>query len=127
MKTLQLKSISLLLMLGLVVFASCKKDNPPSAESLAGRWSGKYGQGNQDNSFTFNLLEGGALQYIGVNNTVTATGTWEVNGSQVLAIYNFNVNATYKFKGNYNKLTKKITGVTGEDDDYNSTFFLERE
>ena len=125
MKILSFKSVTFLLLAGMMAFTSCKKDHPSSpAETMTGRWAGKYGSENPENPFAFNFLPNGVLQILNPDNSVKGPGSWTIEGNQFSGVYEFTPNNFYKFKGTYNVITQKISGVHGEDDDYDAFFFL---
>jgi hypothetical protein len=94
MKTVNLKSFAVILFAALCTLASCSKkkdDVAPPASPLAGKWVGKWGNGNStpDVYFSFTINSNGSLTVAEGNNPAPGTGTWTVNGNTFKAVYSY--------------------------------------
>ena len=127
MKTLTFKPVLALFLFAVIMLASCKKDAATIEEGLTGIWTGAYKPGDSDYFLRANFIAGGTIQILSNDNVLKASGTWKLEGLQIYAEYKYGQNSIYKFKGVYNHVTQKITGWQGEDDDFNSPFYLNKD
>jgi hypothetical protein len=100
---------ALVALTSVLLFSSCKKDNPapvPSDPAYVGLWKGKYGTGTAYPSYGYAFLfrKDGTVRVFNDNDTTTASkaeGTYSISGSTV--------NTTYKYiSGGYQYSTAAI-------------------
>jgi hypothetical protein len=96
-----MKNLSLLLIISLTLFASCKKDDvkpssngtpvtPPQLTGpVTGRWIGTGGYDLASTGFYYslNVKSNGTIEEINASNVVKGTGTWTLNGTLFHASY----------------------------------------
>jgi hypothetical protein len=95
MKTMNIKSTLVTLLIAAFTFASCskKKDEvAPPPSPVVGVWEGKWGSGNDvpDNYFSFTITNDGKLTVSEGLTKRPGTGTWTLDGSTFKAIYSYN-------------------------------------
>jgi hypothetical protein len=108
------------------VFISCSKSDkadPPFI--IEGEWIGKLGDGSAppSGSLKWNIKTGGIIERVSSNGSISATGTWSLNGNTFNASYTFpNGGGTATFDGTVDKAKNKISGnwsnTGGEDGTY---------
>ena len=99
----------------LVLFASCKKDEPGGA-SINGTWVGKWGSGNQEPLYflKFKFDGNGTLQRLDEQGAVIANGTWMLDGIQFECTYTSTENGqVHKIAGLYTDFDNTILGTWG--------------
>ena len=67
-------------------FTACKKDSDKPAPTLQGKWTGKYGMGNDNPAhfYSLNFKAGGVLEEINQAGEVRGTGTWEIDNNNII-------------------------------------------
>ena len=127
-----LKNIAVLLLV-IIIFASCKKDNEVKSNviSIEGKWTGNKGFDNEvpTNDLLITIKNGGVIEETNSAGAVKGSGSWTLNGIVFTAHYQFKapLNTVYTFKGNFNKATGKIEGTWGFDsDDSVGKFYLNK-
>lgn len=91
--------------LSLILFVSCKKDNPAPTPSVVGLWKGKYGNGPAtypNKRYAFLFRNDGTVRVY--NNTDTffaekAEGTYIVTGGVVKTTYSYQ-NSLFQYSTN---------------------------
>jgi len=129
MKSLKSYAMKLPVLITLVLFftamfTSCKKDKADDGTanntSLAGKWAGKRGDGNEtpDYDYRFTIKSNGTLDATNAAGGIKGSGTWTLVGTEFKAQYKFvaPLFTDYQIKGTYNAATGKLTGVWGFDD-----------
>ena len=74
------------------IFVACKKEKVDKpAQSIEGRWVGKYGFGNDVPSiyFSLNFKPGGVIEEISSSDQVKGTGTWTMMDNVINAHYSW--------------------------------------
>jgi hypothetical protein len=117
-----IKSVAVVMMIT-GIFAACKKDKTEtvSEPSIAGKWAGMRGDGNQtpDYDFRFTIKSNGTIDATNAAGGVKGSGNWTLNGTQFTAQYQFvaPLFTKYMVKATYDQATGKLTnGVWGFDD-----------
>lgn len=93
--------------------SNLRKLSAPVSNSVAGRWTGTYGNGNAStpNYYSFQLNTDGRMQLIGSNGAVIANGTYTFSNNQLTGTYNYTSSGTYSFRGTLSGNT--LTGTWG--------------
>ena len=119
MKTMNFKTMLIALFSVVVLFTSCKKDNPvlpePTPPSMIGEWEGSYSNGdnpktiyfnykvNKDGSFNTKTIKGGEY---------TGEGTWTQTGDVFKAKYSYkNMAGNYFISAKVNEAGDTMTGI----------------
>lgn len=108
-----LKSAVLAALLSTVFFA-CKKDNNEPGFIIEGKWEGKLGNGNATPTGFIGLTikPGGVLERTISSGSVSATGTWQLNGNSFTGTYTFTSSGTVvNLVGTVDKAKNKISGT----------------
>ena len=119
MKSLNLKSFAVILFVALCTFVSCskKKDDVPPAPTMAGKWVGKWGNGNEtpNTYFSFTINANGTLTVEEGNPLDFGTGTWTLEGDTFKAVYEYNDNPGEKLNvaAKVNQARTEIEGEWG--------------
>ena len=125
----RLLKMTAILMLSILVFSSCSKENeapknPPSSssETIEGNYTGKYGFDNEtpENDQKYKINSGGVFQEIGIQSgSVVGLGVWNLSGTTFIASYTmtFSPYSKYSVSGTFNPATGKLVGTWGVDDD----------
>lgn len=98
-------------MLFSAAFISCSKDDGAPSFKMEGMWEGKIGQDATPPSgqYKLNLKAGGSVERIGSNGTVSATGTWNLEGNSFTATYFYSNGTVVDVTGTVDKAANKIT------------------
>ena len=119
MKQMNFKSMLIALFAAVVLFSSCKKDNPvlpdPTPASIIGEWEGTYTNGKDPKTFYFNYK----VNKDGTFNTkttkggeYTGEGTWSQTGDVFKAKYSYkNVLGNYFISAKVNATGDNMTGT----------------
>lgn len=107
-----LKSASLCLLLSLV-FVACKKSNDAPSFNIEGYWEGKLGTGNAtpNNYFGIKIKPGAVLERYNGNGTLSATGTWQLNGNTLTGTYTFTSGTIVTLTASVDKGQNKLSGT----------------
>jgi hypothetical protein len=109
-------------------FAACSKDKDIPAFSVEGNWSGKIGTGNATPSgqYALNIKSGGSLERIGANGTVSASGSWSLQGNAFTGIYFYSNGTVVDITGTVDKSNNKITGNWSNNGNETGTFYINK-
>ncbi len=120
------KNVALAVLLTTVLF-SCKKDNEePAAFTIEGVWQGKLGNGSATPTgfIGLNIKPGGILERTTSTGSVSATGTWQLNGTAFTGTYTFPGSGTIvNVNGILEKEAKKITGSWSNNGNEEGTWY----
>jgi hypothetical protein len=107
---------------------SCSKNNDKPAFTIEGSWSGKIGTGSATPSgqYSLNIKQGGTLERIGSNGTVSATGSWSLQGNAFTGIYFYSNGTVVDVTGTVDKGSSKITGNWSNNGNEEGTFYLNK-
>ncbi|RYY44475.1 MAG: hypothetical protein EOO06_18060 [Chitinophagaceae bacterium] len=116
MKALNLKSLIGLFMLTVVVFTSCKKDDPAPKDPIEGSWIGKYGSGNNPPAelFSFYIYGKGTWQVRDENKKPIGSGTWKIEDGVFYGVYTYDGGDTYNVAAKYDAVAHTMSGSWGE-------------
>jgi hypothetical protein len=106
-------------------FISCSKDkeNTSNTFSIEGTWTGKTGNGGQ---FGIHIKSGGVLERFGASGTVSATGTWQINGNTLNGTYDFATGTHVVMTATVDKSNNSLTGTWVNDAGEQGTMFAEK-
>jgi hypothetical protein len=129
---MQIKQLFFSTVLALLVFTSCKKDEPaPAAISIEGSWVGKSSvlSGPFENHFSFKIKPNGVLERLDANGQKIGEGIWEFysNNTAITGTYSLAAPPNEKFSviANFDKVTGKLDGTWGKgDNDYNGGYWF---
>lgn len=127
-----MKQISIALLLVLTTaFFSCKKDNKDTKPVFVteGTYVGKIGSGVQipNGHFSIQLKSGGLLDRINESGTVSATGTWQRNGSAFTAHYETSNGVKVDLTGTITESQKRIQGNWENNNGVSGSFYATKE
>lgn len=125
MKHLRSVSLALLLMATIV---ACKKDSEPAAFTIVGKWVGAIGQDANPPSgyYAINIKSNGTIERIDADGDVNATGTWELEGNELTAIYTYPGSTVVFIDATVDKSQNKLTGNWENSGDEEGTFYATR-
>ena len=125
MKHLKIVSLGLLLAMALI---ACKKDSEPAEFTMAGKWTGKIGNGYEQpsGSFALNVKSNGTIERISSNGEVSATGTWMLEGDEFWALYTYSNGTIVNAEGTVDKGQQKLTGIWENSGGEEGTFYATR-
>ena len=96
MKQMNFKTMLIALLAAVVLFSSCKKDNPvlpePIPVSLTGEWEGSFTNGDKPETsyFNYKVNKDGTFNTKTVKNgAYTGNGTWTQTGDVFKATYSY--------------------------------------
>lgn len=93
-------------------FAACSKDDVKSTSSfkMEGVWDGKIGQNSNTPSgqYKLNIKPGGTIERISSNGSVSASGSWNLNGNTFTAIYFYSNGTVVDLNGTVDKSKNKL-------------------
>lgn len=119
------------LLIGLVfstLWMACKKDNDSVAEfNIVGMWEGKIGSGSNTPSgqYALNIKSNGTVERISASGNVSATGTWQLNGTVFTATYTYpGTGGTATVDASVDKAKNKIDGMWENTGNEEGTFYL---
>lgn len=99
------------------MFTACSKDKkdvlPPIPEfNIIGLWEGKIGTNSAipTGHFALQIKEGGKVDRISSDKSVSGSGTWTLNGTSFKAEYTATNGVTVKVSATVDKLLEKLTG-----------------
>jgi hypothetical protein len=121
-----LKIAMLTLMLGTTLFLACKKSND-NGFSVEGSWQGKLGNGGAKPTgfIGLNIKGGHILERTVSTGSVTATGTWQIDGNTFSGNYVFSSSSTkVNLTGTLNKGQLKITGAWSNDSNEEGAWYV---
>ena len=121
-----LKIVVLTLMLGTTLFLACKKSND-NGFSIEGSWQGKLGNSSATPTgfIGLNIKGDHILERTVSTGSVTATGTWQINGNTFTGSYVFTSSSTIvNLKGTLNKGQLKITGAWANDGNEEGAWYV---
>ncbi len=103
----------LAVLLLIATVASCKKSNDSPASSIQGSWVGALGYGSDVPSglLKYNIKAGNVLERIGSNGSVSATGTWQLNGTSFTGIYTYPSGTIVNIIGTLDQAKNKLSGT----------------
>lgn len=90
-----------------------RKLSAPVSKTIAGRWTGTYGNGNArtPNFYSFQLNTDGRMQLLAANGSVIANGTYTFSNNQLTGNYSYTSSGTYSFSATLSGNT--LTGTWG--------------
>ena len=82
-----------------------------SSFSIEGKWAGKIGTGaaTPSGQYALNIKSGGVVERVNSSGNVTATGTWQMNGNNFTATYNYSNGTVVDVTGTIDKAKYKLT------------------
>jgi hypothetical protein len=92
-------------------FTACKKDDVTPVFTIEGSWTGKIGTGSSvpSGQYALNIKAGGVIERISSNGSVSATGTWQLEGNNFTATYNYPGGTIVNIAGTVDKAINKIS------------------
>ncbi|MBC7904683.1 MAG: hypothetical protein H7Y27_14760 [Gemmatimonadaceae bacterium] len=113
-----LKQVVAIFFITVLLFACNKSsDGPAPADpaSIAGVWTGKYGNDNSSPNIFFSLhfKAGGVIEELDQSGAVIGTGTWKVENNIITGTYKWPSQTKFNIIGTYNSQLKKILGNWG--------------
>ena len=121
-----LKIVLLVLMLAASVFLACKKSNY-SSFNIEGSWQGKLGNGGATPTgfIGINIKGGHILERTVSTGSVTATGTWQLNGNAFTGSYVFaSSNTVVNLTGTLYKGQLKISGAWANENNEEGNWYV---
>lgn len=90
---------------------ACSKDDSPPPFTIEGKWEGKIGSGSVPPSgqYALQIKAGGTIERIGSNGSVSASGTWALNGNNFVATYFYSNGTEVHVEGTIDKEKYKLT------------------
>ena len=93
-------------------FAACSKDDVKNTSSfkMEGVWDGKIGQNTDvpSGQYKLNIKPGGTIERISSNGSVSASGSWNLNGNTFTAIYFYSNGTVVDVNGTLDKSQNKL-------------------
>jgi hypothetical protein len=91
-----------------------KKLNLPAATTVAGTWTGTYGNGENNNPsyYSFKLNDDGSMQVLSNNGAVIANGKYSFANNQLTGSYTYTSSGTYSFAATMSA-NGSLTGTWG--------------
>jgi hypothetical protein len=127
MKFLQTAIIALFVS---AAFVACKKDDVtiPSFK-MEGVWEGKIGQNTEAPSgqYKLNIKNGGTIERISSNGTVSASGSWNLAGENFTAIYFYSNGTVVDVAGTVDKSKNKLTATWSNNGDDEGTLYVSKQ
>lgn len=110
-------------------FVACKKDNTPPPFTIEGKWEGKIGNGNSTPSgqYALNIKSGGVVERVNSSGNVTASGTWQLAGSNFSATYNYQNGTVVEVTALVDKGSKKLSGNWENNGGEEGSFYANKE
>ena len=107
---------------------ACKKDKDLPTFTIEGSWTGKIGTGaaSPNGQYALNIKNGGSLERIGANGTVSATGSWNLQGNTFTGIYFYSNGTVVDITGTLEKASNKITGTWSNNGNEEGTFYINK-
>lgn len=93
-------------------FIACSKDDKATPVfTMEGIWEGKIGENSDAPSgqYKLNIKQGGAVDRVGSNGSVSASGTWQLEGNVFSATYSYSNGTVVVVEGTVDKGNNKIT------------------
>lgn len=111
-------------------FAACSKNNDdtPPPFVMDGLWEGKIGTGSVTPSgqYALKIKPGGIVERVNSSNNVTASGTWQLNGSNFTATYNYSNGTIVSVTGTVDKGKNKLTATWENNGNEEGTLFANK-
>ncbi|MEI9909960.1 MAG: hypothetical protein WDO71_09975 [Bacteroidota bacterium] len=127
MKFLQTAIMALFLS---AAFIACKKNDvrTPSFK-MEGAWEGKIGQNTDAPSgqYKINIKNGGTIERINSNGTVSASGSWNMAGENFTAIYFYSNGTVVNVAGTTDKSKNKLTATWSNNGDEEGTLYFSKQ
>lgn len=110
MKFVQLVGVAVL---SLSAITSFRKDDTKRPFIVEGNWEGKIGTGSPkpDGYFGIVIKSGGVLDRLKSDGSVSATGSWKINGNSLKGDYTFTDGNKVSFTATIQKDDNKLTGI----------------
>jgi len=109
-------------------FVACSKDHDAPAFSIEGSWNGKIGTGaaTPSGQYALHIKQGGNLDRIGSTGSVSASGTWTLQGNAFTGTYFYSNGTVVDITGTVDKTTNKITGTWSNNGNETGTFYVNK-
>ncbi len=103
---------ALLTLLVTVSMVACSKDETATGFSIEGLWEGKIGADNDipTGNYSLRIKKGGALERIGQDGDVSATGSWNLQENNFTGIYFYSDGTVVDVTATLNKEAYSMTG-----------------
>lgn len=90
---------------------ACSKGDGSPPFSIEGKWEGKIGSGAvaPSGQYALHIKAGGTVERIGSNGSVSASGTWTLNGNSFAATYFYSNGTQVKVEGTIDQAKYKLT------------------
>lgn len=111
-------------------FLSCKKDDVTTPSfKIEGIWDGKIGQNSDvpSGQYKLNIKTGGIIERISSNNSVSATGTWQLEGNEFSATYNYSNGTIVNLAGTLDKSINKLTADWSNSGSEQGTLYVNKQ
>jgi hypothetical protein len=111
-------------------FVACKKDDVSAPSfKMEGIWDGKIGQNAAEPSgqFKLNIKAGGSIERISSNGSVSATGSWNLEGNNFTAIYFYSNGTVVDLTGTVDKSAKKLTATWSNNGAEQGTLYVNKQ
>jgi hypothetical protein len=108
---MKISKVAILALILSTVFVACNKDKdqiPANNFAIEGTWKGTTGNGG---FFGINIKSNGTLERIGNNGAVSATGSWQFNGTTLTGSYDFSSGTHVTMSANVDKANNKMSGT----------------
>jgi hypothetical protein len=107
---------------------ACKKDKDLPAFTVEGSWSGKIGTGaaSPNGQYALNIKKAGSLDRIGANGTISASGSWNLQGNTFTGIYFYSNGTVVDITGTLDKTSNKITGTWSNNGNEEGSFYVNK-
>lgn len=126
MKIISLFVASLLI----TAFVAFSKDNneTPAPFVIDGLWEGKIGTdaGTPSGQYALKFKSDGIVERINSSNTVTAFGTWQLEGNNFTATYNYSNGTIVNISGIINKKKNRLTATWENNGNEEGTLFANK-
>lgn len=111
-------------------FVACSKDDKTTPVfKIEGIWEGKIGENSDvpSGQYKLNVKEGGIVERISSNGTVSATGTWDLEGNIFSATYNYSNGTVVIVDGTVDKGNNKITAEWSNNGGEEGTLYVNKQ
>ena len=117
---------ALLLVAAFVAFK--ERDVTASTFTIDGLWEGKIGTdpGTPSGQYAVKIKSDGIIERVNSSNTVTAYGTWQLNGSNFAATYNYSNGTIVSITGTMDKDKNKLTATWENNGNEEGTLFANK-
>jgi hypothetical protein len=111
-------------------FMACTKDDVTTPSfKMEGVWDGKIGQNSDEpaGQFKLNFIEGGYLERVSSSGSVSATGSWNLKGTTLIAVYFYSNGTIADITGTVDKAKNKLTGTWSNNGGEQGTLYVDKQ